>query len=467
MSITWKLMLFTLLIVYVPVHLLNRSAIRFFDHHASHTLENQMTFNAKMLTTLWLQTHDTDNTTPTAGSFNYANYLKENTDLFATHFAILSPRGEVWTESTTTATRLHVKNYAAQEAVQKAMAGEYGAGWNMSEDRSYNYFHIAIPVTNQTGNVQAIGWARRDTNRIIRFIKRVRDDQQRTTWISVGLAGLLAAILAFTLTRPLRRLTRAAEFYSDGNLKWELEATGRDEIATLTRTVGNMAEEIEDRNNFNRDFMQAVSHELRTPLTVIQSSAEILAGEVSPPARAKFSEAIQRQAKRMLHLVMQLKELTRFDRESVRGHQETVEYTSFIARVVEELDLEQVECHLPDEQIYVRLYPEHIEQVVANLLDNARRYANGQPIGVFLKVQDGEVTTTVRDHGPGIPEDMQENIFKQFFTTVPRGESTEYGTGLGLTIAQSILLQHDSQLQVDSAEGQGAAFRFTLPCSVV
>jgi signal transduction histidine kinase len=105
-----------------------------------------------------------------------------------------------------------------------------------------------------------------------------------------------------------------------------------------------------------------------------------------------------------------------------------------------------------------------MEQVISNLLDNAIKFSfKGSVIEVFYQYDDETILFSVRDHGPGIPEKEQSRLFKAFSTTSVKPTGSERSTGLGLAIARNIIEKHHGKIWVESEQGNGSTFSFSLP----
>jgi two-component system sensor histidine kinase ChvG len=291
--------------------------------------------------------------------------------------------------------------------------------------------------------------------------------------LALAFAAVVAAVLAQTMTRRLRRLTRASADFAKGYAPFELTVRGRDEIGELGRAVQSMAAELERRNRYNREFVSILLHELKTPLTSIKGASELLEGTASdkPDARQKFLANIRFEAERMIRMVGELAELTRLDTDTAPARRVRADYPALVREIVERLEPgldpghAPISVAVPEKPIHVRAAPDRIEQLLANLLDNAIRHT--PPDGAIqVTVEEGPagcVITRVKDTGCGIPAANLAKVFDPFFTTVPRDKPLDYGSGLGLAIARSIVENHHGRLSVESEPGHGATFIVTLP----
>ncbi|HEX7149567.1 MAG TPA: ATP-binding protein, partial [Actinomycetota bacterium] len=125
---------------------------------------------------------------------------------------------------------------------------------------------------------------------------------------------------------------------------------------------------------------------------------------------------------------------------------------------------QRVDVDVPEELPPVLVDPVRLDQVLTNLLDNARSYAAGGPVQVVVRPVGGTVELRVIDHGPGIPGPERERVFDQFYRLKGGGRRPE-GTGMGLAICRGIVEAHDGTLLVETTPGGGATFVLTLPVS--
>jgi two-component system, OmpR family, sensor histidine kinase ChvG len=468
-SIRWKLVLTSALLVFLPVYFLNRYAIEAFDRFTREALEEEMISHAMMLgeqyKVLVLAARD-DGALDDA----FGDMVRLSGSRLKSQFTILTPDGRVHARSGTP--HLADNDVKGLPEVARALGGRYGARNALTEDRQYMYYYIALPVV-QDGKLVAVVHVARHTGPIIKAIKRMTQGQRLAMFSALGLAILASAVLALTLTRRLRLLTRASMDYARGDAAMDIRIRGRDEIGELARAFNHMTAEIEKRSRYNRDMISTVMHELRAPLTAIKGACEVLdqGAADNPEARRKFLSNIVFETDRMTRMVRQLGKLTELDTEDLRGKKQTVDYVETVRKIVERLvpavppGSAHIEVSLPDDAIAVRIFPDRIQQVIANLVENAVRYtpADGR---IELAVEPGParcVTTTVRDTGCGIAEANIGRLFDRFFTTEPKDRATAYGSGLGLAIARSIVENHQGSIRAESQAGAGAAFIFTLP----
>lgn len=224
--------------------------------------------------------------------------------------------------------------------------------------------------------------------------------------------------------------------------------------------------------NTRREFVANVSHELRTPLSMIKGYVETLIdGAKDDPAVAlKFLQTIEKHADRLTYLIEDLLTISKLESGQIVMNLQRVELGPVVARVLEDLQSRAEEKgitlqNLLPEDIEVKADGDRLEQVLFNLVDNAIKYGknNGEVTVSCQIVDDKQVQLSVRDDGPGIPEEAKERVFERFYR-IDRARSREAGgTGLGLSIVKHIVQSHGGEVWVESELGQGSTFCFTLP----
>jgi signal transduction histidine kinase len=311
--------------------------------------------------------------------------------------------------------------------------------------------------------------------------------------ITLFVSLLVAIVLARSIARPLMRLTRATEAIAQGQYEHRVEMKGSDEIGRLATSFNTMAERVQLSRQMEKDFVANVSHELKTPLTSIQGFAQaILDGATQNMEGAqRAAQTIFDETTRMTRLVGDLLTLARLESGQIPLAHETVDLPQTLPIWVERFrpraeSLNQKIIAVIDPLPCIVGDAGRLEQVAANLIDNALKY--NQPGGTvtitakYLKsenpVKTTKSTVTLRrrvlepppvpwvtlcfaDTGDGIsPEDLPR-LFERFY----RGDKARVagGTGLGLAIANEIVRAHGGKIQVTSQKGQGSTFTVYLP----
>jgi two-component system, OmpR family, phosphate regulon sensor histidine kinase PhoR len=219
-----------------------------------------------------------------------------------------------------------------------------------------------------------------------------------------------------------------------------------------------------------RDFISNVSHELRTPIASIKALVDTLRdGALEDPFAAQhFLDRMDTEVEDVTQIVTELLELSRVESGHVPLHREPTPVNALIRLPVERLRPQaeraqlQLEVHISGGLPLVAADAERVRQVVTNLVHNAIKFTppNGR-VTVWAECKDNRVQIAVSDTGVGIPAEDVPRIFERFFKA-DRARSGG-GTGLGLAIARHVVEAHSGEIWVESTEGQGSTFYFTLP----
>ncbi len=219
------------------------------------------------------------------------------------------------------------------------------------------------------------------------------------------------------------------------------------------------------------EFVANVSHELRTPLSMIKGSVEtLLDGAASDPVAAeRFLRMIERHANRLEALVNDLLAISELESGRVQLALQPVDVRALAARTVEDYQplaaARQIRLTNDAPELSATADPHRLQQVLANLLDNAIKYGNsgGQVVLAGRAIAFGGVEISVQDDGPGLPPEALPRVFERFYRVDKARSREQGGTGLGLSIVKAIILAHGGEIRVESEPGHGAKFSFTLP----
>jgi signal transduction histidine kinase len=311
---------------------------------------------------------------------------------------------------------------------------------------------------------------------------------QTALW-SLGLVALLcliAGLSAFTLiTRPLRRLTEAmrhldaqAEPAALPVMPHNAKAARNDEIAVLETAFSQMAARIGEQwrvltrqDQERRELVANISHDLRTPLTSLHGYLETLwlKGDMLDEAeRRRYLGIALDQSRKVGGLAQALFELARLEHGFVQPVLENFSLPDLVQDVFQKFELQAEARHVQLSANFPRHLPPvsadlgMIERILTNLLDNAIRHtpADGG-VEVELAHQDGKVSVTLSDTGPGIAPELLDGLFRRPFNV----GGARRGGGLGLLIVHRMLALHHSQIRLIERAGKGATFRFELPAA--
>ncbi|EKB55595.1 cell wall metabolism sensor histidine kinase WalK [Falseniella ignava] len=225
-----------------------------------------------------------------------------------------------------------------------------------------------------------------------------------------------------------------------------------------------------------RDFVSNVSHELRTPLTSIKSYSEALAeGAWQDESIAPhFLEVIESESNRMIRMISNLLDLSKIDGGQIVLNKDYVDLKRVLNFILDRLEFTvandpngenyQIVREFTPRDIYVDIDQDRMTQVIDNLLNNAIKYSpDGGTVTVRLSEEQGYVKVSVIDEGLGISKSDAERLFERFYRVDKARSREQGGSGLGLAISKEVIELHGGQIWVESVEGKGSNFSFTLP----
>lgn len=290
------------------------------------------------------------------------------------------------------------------------------------------------------------------------------------------------SVIAAPITAEDRRIgvlivyaDRAPVFIEDD--LWLLELLA-DQSAILleARALAGEAHELrarEDAARLKEEFLSAAAHDLRTPLTVVLGQAELmerrLAHNPSAAVDADGVNRMAREARRLRDLVSELLDAQRLEQGGAVMQRVHIDLREILRRIQERhVDQEPAfSVVLPDEPLLASVDRLRLEQVLDNLIENARKYSPGAATPEVRAWAEGEeVRISVIDHGVGIPAAERALIFDRFYRASNVQGITDTGLGLGLFICRQIVEAHHGRIWVDETPGGGSTFTLSMPRDV-
>ncbi|MEM7346704.1 MAG: HAMP domain-containing sensor histidine kinase [Chloroflexota bacterium] len=307
----------------------------------------------------------------------------------------------------------------------------------------------------------------------------VQTMRTQTIALSAGLIGTgLIALLVFgswlanALTKPLTQLRQTAQQMAAGNLDTRASTNAPGEVATLAHDFNAMAEAVENMVAQQKAFASNAAHELRTPLTAIILRTETLLEDNPDPALTQqYITEIDAEAQRLNRLVEDLRLLSRLDANKLvlsRDQVDVGQVAQHLARTFQPQIKEKgliystvVNTDMP----YVQASVTHIQIVLRNLIENAIKYTPEQgAITVSVVAIGGNIQVTVQDNGIGVEKAHLSHLFNRFYRVDKARNRAIPGTGLGLSLVQSIVSLYGGTISISSEGiGHGTTVLLTLP----
>ncbi len=326
------------------------------------------------------------------------------------------------------------------------------------------------------------GFSERQFEEIVQ--QRLRGLKRRLTIIVFGAIGaglLISFLLALSWTRPIGSLAQAAKRVGQGKYQLDLASTLRrkDELGFLSKAFQTMAEQLQELDQMKEDFVSAVTHELRSPLGAIESYLNLINEEISegisPSTWQTYMDRLRINTQRLTRFVNDLLDVAALERGKVTLDRQPVnlailiqDVTAFFAPKIAERKL-SCQTSFPEGPMpKAWADPDKIRQVLMNLLSNAIKFTPEKgtiEIGVEVLPNKDQLRVFVKDSGRGISPENQGKIFNKFeqvHSSRPLIKGPK-GTGLGLSICRALVELHEGTIGVESKEGEGSCFYFTLP----
>ncbi|MGQ9735305.1 MAG: sensor histidine kinase [Thermaceae bacterium] len=285
-----------------------------------------------------------------------------------------------------------------------------------------------------------------------------------TALLVLLLAGLLARRLVRTALEPLEWVAQKASTI-EARPEELPEPPSRDEVQALVRALNAMMRRMRGTFEAQTRFLADASHELRTPITAILGHVGYLLRRTAlTEAQRESLEVIKREAERMRKLMEDLLELSKSG--SWRVNPIPVHVKSLLEEVKEEFSRSfpgQIQVEASDD-LYLLGDPDRLHQVLTNLVSNSLK-AKARRVVLRGMGVEGKVILQVEDDGEGIPKEHLPHIFERFYRVDKARDRERGGSGLGLAIVKAILEAHGGEIWVESEEGQGTTFTFSLPAS--
>ena len=286
-------------------------------------------------------------------------------------------------------------------------------------------------------------------------------------WL-LGLVALAVALGSYPiirrLTLRLEALQRGVERWGQGDLSARVNAEGKDEVAFLGERFNQAAQRIETLMNSHKSLLANASHELRSPLARIRMSLELMGVDAASPQRIEISRSITE----LDQLIDEILLASRLDAKQANSETiepfESLDLTGLAAEECARANAE-LGTSTTGQSLLFQGSPRLLRRLMRNLLENAKRYGQGD-VTLELTQKQGHnqafAVIAVHDRGPGVPLAQRERIFEPFYR-LPGASEREGGVGLGLALVKSISERHGGSVRCEARPGGGATFVAELP----
>ena len=286
--------------------------------------------------------------------------------------------------------------------------------------------------------------------------------------ISVAVVSALGSLASKSMLSPIRRMIKRIDKISGDNLSTRLDdVDSQDELRELTERINKMLDNLEQSFDRQKKFVSDASHELKTPIAVIQGCSNLLLrwGKSDPAVLDESLESIAREADNMKRIVEQLLLLAKIGRYMFTP--ENVELSAELSSVMDGYSL-VCKTHkfefVSNGEIFAKLDRNMFTECVRAVIDNAVKYSDeNTAVTVTLKSEDGYAVIKIADCGQGISEADLPHIFDRFYRCDKSRNRDAHSSGLGLTIAKSIVEMMGGTIEAESELKKGSVFTLRFP----
>ena len=312
---------------------------------------------------------------------------------------------------------------------------------------------------------------------------RNQDNEKQVIIGILLIVNIIVFIIVFFVIRqsllPLDLITSALSKIKEGMYGEKIKYNASDEVGELVQTFNTMSDTIREKEEEARrtdiakdEFLAMITHELKTPLVPIQGYSDILLGEHLGKLTDKQRERIniiKSSSETLLSIISDLLDAQKLELGQLRMKKINENIKKTITKTVERMNpnaaQNNVEIVTKLLDIEINHDPDRISQVISNMIKNSINSVQGKQgkIEIIMENMQDEIKISVKDNGVGIPISKQADLFKKFYQVDATLTRERGGSGLGLAICKGIVENHGGRISVESAEGQGATFSFTLP----
>ncbi len=296
-------------------------------------------------------------------------------------------------------------------------------------------------------------------------------------------AGVIGYFVSRSISKPIKKLYDATKKLEQGKYDMKVDINTGDEIQRLaeafnktTKALSLLEQERNELDTAKTDFLSITSHELRSPMTPMKAQLQMLYQEYFGKLNEKQKESIEiitRNADRLDNIIVDFLEISRIEAARLKFNFKKISITETVKETVEfmkgfaqEKNIELV-ANL-DEIPEIEADPDRISQVLRNLINNAIKFSEeNSKIEITSELKNNYIQFSVKDLGCGLSNENQIRIFEPFYQVEGASRRKHGGTGLGLAICRGIVESQKGKIWVESKEGKGSKFFFTLPLEPV
>lgn len=289
--------------------------------------------------------------------------------------------------------------------------------------------------------------------------------------ISLIIAFIFVYIISRKIINPIKEMNDIAKTMAEGDFKRRIIVDSEDEVGELAESFNHMAEELNQLEELRRGFLANISHDFRSPLTSIKGFIQaILDGTIPLEFQEKYLNIVLEETDRLTTLTNEILDLTSMESENINLEKTNFDLHDLIRKIViqfeQRLKKKQINLNLifQHEVLLVYADSDKIKRVLYNLIDNAVKFIGEKDqIIIDTSIHHKKAYISIQDTGLGMSKEELQHIWDRFHKGDRSRGKDKMGTGLGLAIVKQIIKNHGEDIFVESEEGIGTTFVFTLP----
>lgn len=386
------------------------------------------------------------------------------------YYTVLTPPTKEFIDDLKNASRLEGSH------ITSALEGGAKATWRVTSDERAVVLSAAYPIYIDNEVMGAV--IAEETTNGIRTLRNRALENLFTNMLLMMLAGTVALfVFASRISSRIRRLRNQAEAVMDekGRIQTTISSSStRDEIGDLSRSFADLVNRLTQYNQYLEAMSSRLSHELRTPIAVVRSSLEHLGMMEQSDDSQVYIQRAQDGIHRLNTILTQMSEATRLEQALQTSERERFPLNDVVKGVMEGYRMaypnNTFEVNVPESKLMLDGAPEFIAQLMDKLISNAVDFSPiDQPIIVELQEKKQQAILRIKNQGPRLPENMQEQIFDSMVSVRPEGKQDTPHLGIGLYIARLITQFHRGQIRAKNLADdpfetiQGVEFSVQLP----
>lgn len=428
------------------------------------SMESDMRYRARTTTEFFVDYFNQSYNEYYQSCITYAQTFDDKNDI---ELQFINAQGKIVTSSHgswsgPSPTTSDISNAISKRLVDKYVGANPGTGERIMA--------VSSPMVYSNGEVIGVLRYVSSTAKMDRQIGRVAGISFLALLLVLTVVLISSNYYIHSILLPLGEIIEKAQKITNGSYGIQIQTKYDDEIGQLADTINEMSIKINQNEKMQTDFISSLSHELRTPLTAITGWSETLlsSDDLTPDAR-RGMKIIHREAGRLTEMVLDLLDFTRIQDGRMTLNMELTDiraefedtifmYGSRLSQDGIALEYLENDDDIPE----ISCDPKRLRQVFLNILDNAAKHGSeGKRIEASISRRKDTVAISIRDYGPGIPEDELPLVKKKFY----KGSSKARGSGIGLAVCDEIVQLHGGSLTLGNAPDCGTLVTVEIPIS--